>query len=181
MCQHVLQKVMYTSTAALVTHSLWRTHTAAVCRQPISVLKRQLFSLSFKRENKTRLCHSAFFLIWCVQIASVSSLLYLHSLILFVSFLLSDAAVCPLCVGGPVNSLPLLSSLSFTKTSNEFCLHKQTHWNDHKVVCKRFLFHLIRRETVETIVNMFSQNKADYLRNIQCHLQILNVSSEPFQ
>lgn len=57
MCQHVLPKVMHTSAAALVTHSLWRTHARCCLRLSyLCFLKTALF----KPENKTRLCHFAF-------------------------------------------------------------------------------------------------------------------------
>lgn len=112
MCQHVLQKVVYTSTAALLTHSLTLVNTHRCCLLPTHLsFKKATFLSWFKWENKTCFCHSAFCLIPCAHIASVSSLLCLHSLILFVSFLLSDAAVSLLSVGGPVNRLLPLSLL----------------------------------------------------------------------
>lgn len=94
--QHVLREVTNTSSAARVTHSVWRTGNGCCllsAARPISIWSRQRSFLGLM-ENKTCFCHSAFRLILRAHIASVSSLLRFHSLILFVSFLLSDAAWC---------------------------------------------------------------------------------------
>ncbi len=67
---------------------------------------------------------------------------FIPSLLTFLDPLCFFSAECWCCrVGGPVSSRPPLSSLSLTKASNAFGLHKQTHWNDHQAACKRLLLH----------------------------------------
>lgn len=94
--QHAPGEVTNTSSAARVTHSVWWTGNGCCllsAGRPISIWRRQRFFLGLM-ENKTCFCHSAFRLILRAHTVSVSSLLRFHSLILFVSFLLSDAARC---------------------------------------------------------------------------------------
>lgn len=88
-------------------------------------IKRRRLSLPRRNGKEDELLpHSKFPLILRGHIANVSSLFCFHSLILFVSFLLSDAAtaVRPLSAGDPVERL--LLSLPSTKVSIEFCLRK---------------------------------------------------------
>ncbi len=176
-CQHVLLKVTYLNSSSC--HSLCWAQADAVRCQPISVFKRQLFFLGLSRKTR-RVCailHSVWSRVpklWAFHPLS------LHTFLDPLCFFSAECWCC--CVGGPVNSLPPLSSLSFTKASNEFCLHKQTLWNDHQAACERLLLHSVRREAVELIVNTFWQNKkADYHHTMQCNWQTLNVSAKPFQ
>lgn len=75
------------------------------------------------------------------------------------------------CVGGPVSSLPLLSSLSFRKTSNDFCLRKDTETTTRQFVWG-FSCIQLKRQTVQIIVSMTLQIKKG-------HYEVANLAPKP--